>query len=186
MKKLTPSNIFFGIFIILIIIPTTRKSLQVSVQKVLTKVVPATIKSQKKTKTPVILNLDLKGINTPDLTLSKNSKKVTIINYWATWCPPCIAEMPDLQKLYNDYKNDISFVFISNESPNKINSFLEKNNYTLPVYNQRSPSPKALAHSSIPTTFIIDKHNNIVLQKTCVANWNSSDFYTQLNLLIGK
>ncbi len=184
MNKLKPSNVFFGIFLILMIIPSTRSILQVNLQKILTKVIPVSTIDENEQKKISNYSLHLKGINTKNITISDNNDKVIFINYWATWCPPCIAEMPDLQKLYNDYQGKITFAFISNENQKKINSFLEKNKLTLPVYNQTSTAPIELNHSSIPTTFIIDKKGNLVIHKTGVANWNSKAFLSKLNTLI--
>ena len=186
MSKLKPSNIFFGIFLILMIIPSTRSLVQVNLQKILTKVIPVNTINKEEQQNLAAFYLNLKGINTANLTLTEKSNKIIFINYWATWCPPCIAEMPDLQKLYDNYKDSISFVFISNENPDKINLFLEKNKFTLPIYQQLTAAPKSLKHSSIPTTFIIDKAGNIIVHKTGVANWNSSSFYKKLDNLIKK
>ncbi|UWX56650.1 TlpA family protein disulfide reductase [Maribacter litopenaei] len=43
--------------------------------------------------------------------------EITFISYWATWCPPCIAELPSIDGLYQDYGDKISFLMISNEDP---------------------------------------------------------------------
>jgi len=57
------------------------------------------------------LDLELKGIsNATDMNLTSQKGKVIFINYWATWCAPCRAEMPSIQSLYNDYKDKIEFV----------------------------------------------------------------------------
>ena len=53
-------------------------------------------------------------------------KKVVLINFWATWCPPCVAEMPDLQALYDDYKADVVFLFVAHDEREKVNDFLKR------------------------------------------------------------
>tara|TARA_R110002050_G_scaffold286121_2_gene436383 strand:- start:183916 stop:184368 length:453 start_codon:yes stop_codon:yes gene_type:complete len=54
--------------------------------------------------------------------------KVVVLNFWATWCPPCVAEMPSFQKLYNDYGDRVTFLFLATDEEEKVASFLKKNN----------------------------------------------------------
>ncbi len=64
--------------------------------------------------------------------------KVVFINFWASWCPPCRAEMPSLNGLYNDMKNDERFVFLfMNEDDDKAAAYayLKSNDFSLPVYH---------------------------------------------------
>ena len=103
---------------------------------------------------------------------------------WATWCPPCVAEMPSLQDLYNDYKDQVVFVFVTSEGAEKVTPFMEKNNYNLPIYNMMSKEPDLLSTQSIPTTYLINKKGEIVIKKTGAANWNSTKVRNQLDELI--
>lgn len=77
----------------------------------------------------------LKGLNTPNINFENFRGKVVFVNFWATWCPPCRAEMPMIQKMYDDYKDKIEFVFITDEPWSLVKSFYDKNNYDLPSYN---------------------------------------------------
>ena len=129
-------------------------------------------------------NWNLKGLNTSNIDFNDTKNKVVFVNFWATWCPPCIAEMPSVQKLYNDYKDKVTFVFVSNEKWTVINDFYLKNNYNLPTYNSLSRIPEQLKSNSIPATFIIDKKGNIVTDKKGAANWNSAKVRALLDNLI--
>ena len=129
-------------------------------------------------------NWQLKGINTADLDFETAKNKVIIVNMWATWCPPCVAEMPSLQDLYNDYKDQVVFVFVTSEGAEKVTPFMEKNNYNLPIYNMMSKEPDLLSTQSIPTTYLINKKGEIVIKKTGAANWNSTKVRNQLDELI--
>ena len=101
------------------------------------------------------------------------NQKPVFLNIWATWCPPCIAELPGIQSLHEAYAEDVSFVLISNENPGTISAFLEKNGYDeLPVYFA-SQVPGDFATQSIPATFIIDSDHRVVLKKLGAARWNS-------------
>lgn len=99
--------------------------------------------------------------------------KVVIVNFWATWCPPCVAEMPSLQELYNDYGEEVAFVLIAHDEPEKVKKFLIEKEYSFPVYFERNSIPVELTTENIPTTFIIDGKGRIVVKKTGAANWNS-------------
>jgi len=133
------------------------------------------------------LNLNLKAIsNGEDFNLKDQKGKVILINHWATWCPPCRGEMPSLQSLYNDYKNKVVFVFLTQEDKSKVDKFYIDNNYSLPTYNTVSnPSPE-INTRTLPTTFIIDKKGRIALKDVGASNWNSSSVRNMLDDLISE
>ncbi|MEP1489538.1 MAG: TlpA disulfide reductase family protein [Algibacter sp.] len=110
--------------------------------------------------------------------------KVVLINFWATWCPPCIAEMPSMQSLYNDYSDKIEFVFVSNESSQTIREFLDKKKYTFNVYSPVNSAPESFDVSSIPRTFLIDKKGNIVIDKIGASNWDSDKVRVTIDNLL--
>lgn len=112
--------------------------------------------------------------------------KTILVNYWATWCPPCVAEMPSLYELYEDYNDKVAFVFVAHDEAEKVKQYLNKKKYSLPVYFEISASPEKLATKSIPTTFIIDSSGKIVVEKTGSANWNSDATRALLDNLIKK
>ena len=98
--------------------------------------------------------------------------KVIFLNFWATWCPPCRAEMPDIQKLYEKVSSDpesevvvlgVAFPDYGSETDEKgIAEFLEQNGYTYPVLMDRNAELMAPFYiSAYPTTFMIDKEGNI-------------------------
>ncbi len=122
---------------------------------------------------------DAKSINLRDL-----KGNVIFLNYWATWCPPCRAEMPSIQSLYNDYKDKIAFVFITSDSEAKVSKFYSENNYQLPTYQLGSNPPSEISTRSLPTTFILDKNGKIVLRETGASNWNSSKSRALLDKLL--
>jgi thiol-disulfide isomerase/thioredoxin len=107
--------------------------------------------------------------------------KVVFINFWATWCPPCIAEMPSIQELYDKYKDnpDIAFIILNVEGPQekKVDKFLKKKGYTFPIYFPNATQiPKVYESNGIPTTFVIDKEGYIAYKKVGMANYDSDNF----------
>lgn len=115
---------------------------------------------------------------------SKSRGRVILISFWATWCPPCIAEMPSIQSLYNDFGDKIDFYLVTSENATKVSSFLKENNYSMPVYINALNMPEQLYSKSIPATFIIDKNGGIAVKKIGAANWNGDEVRNLLNNLI--
>lgn len=96
--------------------------------------------------------------------------KTIFLNFWATWCPPCKAEMPDIQKLYESYGEDGEVAIVGVAAPNYgnetsedgIKQFLEENGYTYPVLMDTEGELFAkYGIQSYPTTFMIDKEGKI-------------------------
>lgn len=104
-------------------------------------------------------------------TLSDYKGKTVFLNFWATWCPPCRAEMPEIQEIYEDYGENASDVIIlgiaspdygREGSAEDITAFLEENTYTYPtVMDTDGLMSYAYGVSAYPTTFMIDKEGNV-------------------------
>lgn len=105
--------------------------------------------------------------------------KVVFVNYWATWCPPCLAEMPAINDLYNKYKNNehVAFIMVDVDSDlPRARAFMQKNGYNLPLYVQANPVPDSLMNGTIPTTLVFDKRGNLVFKHAGVADYGSRSF----------
>ena len=118
------------------------------------------------------------------LSLESLNEKPIFLNFWATWCPPCIAELPGIAELRNKYKNDVNFVLVSNESRAKVRAFAKKNGFSELLFYQNKTVPNDFISQSIPTTFIINKKGVVVLSKKGVARWNSGSIENVLDELI--
>lgn len=97
-------------------------------------------------------------------TLSEHAGKVIFINFWATWCPPCIKELPSLNRLYNKLKDNDDIVFFMVEMDNnfsKAAKFMRRKKYRMPIYSISGQLPIELGTNSIPTTIIIDKNGEL-------------------------
>jgi len=178
------SNILFGIFILLLIIPQTRMPIQVFLQRLIA-FSPSTVKVEKR-ETLADFSWQLKEVNGLGVNLNESENRVILINLWATWCPPCIAEMPSLQDLYDDYGEKVDFYFITSEKREVINTFMERHSYSLPVYQPLEDAPVHLNSRALPTTYVINKSGEIVINKTGVANWNSPRTREILDTLLAE
>lgn len=102
--------------------------------------------------------------------------KVVFINIWATWCPPCRAEMPSIQELYDRLrdKSDVQFLMVSVDNESKsVQEYLRDEGYTFPVFMPVEAPPRGLADEGIPTTLILDKAGNVQTHHVGTADWNT-------------
>lgn len=112
--------------------------------------------------------------------------KVVFINFWASWCPPCRAEMPSLRQLYNQFKNDDRIVFLfmnEDDDKTKASAFLLQNNYPFSLISSNGPVSTSLFNGTLPTTIVLDKTGKLVLKHTGMADYNSDAFIAQLKAL---
>ncbi len=124
---------------------------------------------------------DQKG--TP-VTLEDLKGKVVFINFWATWCGPCIAEMPSIQKLYDKLKDrkDIVFVILEVEGNKaKATKFMENKKLSLPLYYPNGDFPTEFFRGSLPTTVILDKKGNIAHITEGMADYSGQDIVNFLD-----
>lgn len=117
-------------------------------------------------------------------TLEAYRGEVLVINFWASWCPPCVAEMPSLVELHETFGDQVVFLFVAKDNPVKVKQYLEKQGFRIPLYYSATPIPAPLSSSSLPTTYIIDRHGRIAVEKVGAANWNSDTVHELLTELI--
>jgi thiol-disulfide isomerase/thioredoxin len=108
--------------------------------------------------------------------LSDLRGKIAFVNFWGTWCLPCVAEMPTVQELYNHLKEDTSIVFIIAsrlDAPDKVRTFADKHHYSLPFYTIRDEDiPQQLRFNQYPATFIFARDGSLITKHITAANWS--------------
>lgn len=126
--------------------------------------------------------------NDKSVSLSDFRDQVVFLNIWATWCPPCRAEMPGIQSLYDDVdKKDVAFIMLSTDREfAKAVQFKKDNNFTFPIYRLAQNLPAELNTSSIPATFVFDKEGAIQMTHEGMAKYNTDKFKEFLNSLISE
>jgi thiol-disulfide isomerase/thioredoxin len=120
-------------------------------------------------------SMEVEDLEGGSFSLSKFAGKVLIVNYWATWCGPCIAEMPSLERLRASTSDlGVELACLTREEPDLVRRFLEKRGFALPVYVFRGEPPACFRSSAIPATFVLDQAGRIVMRHFGAARWDDT------------
>jgi thiol-disulfide isomerase/thioredoxin len=180
------SDAVFVLFLIAILIPASRKEISSFAIRIIS-TSPGTLKpDEQKTVSYEALQWRLISIEGKEVQLSDFKGKPVFINFWATWCPPCVAELPEISDLYQSYRDEVVFLLITDESAETVRNFMKQKNYDLPVYFIQSSVPNIFGTNSIPATFVVSPENKIVIEKRGAAKWNSDSMHTLLDGMIKK
>jgi len=168
-------DILFWVLIIMLLIPGPRKAILTTVNRVVLNLKAPKVMNEEKQKmlTDLDYNWLLAWDHNEPFYFSNCRDEVVFLNFWATWCPPCVAEMPEIQSLYAKWGEKVYFLLVTNETPEVAKAFMDKNGYQMPVFYMAQQPPEVLSFTGLPTTFIIGKDGTVVTRKTGAANWDS-------------
>jgi thiol-disulfide isomerase/thioredoxin len=112
-------------------------------------------------------------------------KKILLINFWATWCTPCLTELPGLQALYDKYKSKgLEIIAVNTDTENaqaEVQKFLRTNNYTFPiVLDESGTHSNEFKVVSIPITFLVQKGKILEIFKG-ETEFNSQEFHSKIS-----
>ena len=129
--------------------------------------------------TPKAIDFTLPDINGKTHTLADYKGKLIFLNFWATWCPPCKAEMPSMQKMYNesDKKKFVMLAVNVGQDLKTIKKFADTHKYTFPILIDKGAkiSLKYRAYG-IPLTYVIDQKGEIITRISGARQWDWQDF----------
>lgn len=112
-------------------------------------------------------------------TLGDFKNKVVVLNFWATWCGPCVAEMPSLGRLRDAVAKDpVAIVLVSDEDVATIRAFLAKKPMALTSYYSKGALPALFIADGIPTTFIVAPNGRVVVRQVGMAKWDDPSVVT--------
>jgi thiol-disulfide isomerase/thioredoxin len=124
----------------------------------------------------------LLDVNGNPVNLQDFKGKKLFVNLWATWCPPCRAEIPSIEKLYKTTDaNKVAFLMVSlDDNFDKAKKYANKKKMKLPIYYPQKSLPGMFNVSSIPSTFIFDESGNLIQSIEGSADYNTSQFRDML------
>lgn len=130
------------------------------------------------------LSLSLPSLDGKSVSLDDLKGKIVIIDFWATWCPPCVAEVPHFVSLQKRYGDQVQVIGVSiDKSVSPVRSFYTKHGLNYPVVMYDPARVKGFGDiSEIPTTFILDKDARVVKRVTGYRGLNF--FESQINNLL--
>lgn len=118
-------------------------------------------------------NIELSGLSGEKINLNDYEGKTVFINFWATWCRPCIQEMPSIASLQNLLADEnIEFLFASDEEVEKIMKFKESRSMNLNFV--RVENPEALGIEALPTTLIFNGKGELVFSEVGFRKWDDT------------
>lgn len=134
---------------------------------------------------------DLKDTNGKTWRLDELRGKVVLVNFWATWCPSCKAEMPSLNNLNiiaNGVENFQMLTVLYNDDPQKADTLFKQKGYSMPILidNPRGDVAYMYGLTGVPETFIIDKKGVLRFKQVGPRHFDKSDMIQFLNSLIDE
>lgn len=117
--------------------------------------------------------LDVTDMEGNPVRMEQYAGKRIFLNFWATWCGPCLAEMPSMDKVRQQLENEgYVFVLISDEQPETLRAFRDRRGFGFD-YLRLNQSIKTVGIFSIPQTYLIDSNGKIAQAITGSTNWES-------------
>ncbi len=142
--------------------------------------------SKEKPESAITLtNIELTSLSGEKINLSDYEGKTVFVNFWATWCRPCIKEMPSIASLQRNLAGkNIEFFFASDEEVEKILKFKESRAMNLNFV--RVENPEALGIEALPTTFIFDGNGGLVFSEVGFRKWDDPATIDMVTKLINE
>lgn len=131
----------------------------------------------------------LEKTNGETISLSDYRGNVVFVNVWASWCPPCVAEMPTIETLYDNVEGEdnIRFILLTmDEEQQKAIDFMENKEFPMPYFFPASAIPSEFRSQYLPTTYVLSKEGQIVYKKEGIADYSSQNFAQWLRELAQK
>jgi len=143
-----------------------------------TGIMQADVRYAEDNNVPADFNLSLTSLDGEALTLESLRGKTIFMNFWATWCAPCLAEMPYIENLYQDMKDEnVAFVLVSTDDDIEVaKRFVEARGYSMPIYRFVGHIPDMYNIRSLPTTYVISPSGTMATVHFGMANYDTRGF----------
>ena len=186
-KKNILNGLFIALLLVIVFVPAAKSLMLQGLMQI--GFLQPNITQEQKVISTDLSSIKFKDAKGAEINLAELNGKVVFINFWATWCPPCLAEMPSINTLHKQFgaDNDVVFIMVDADSNfEKSLSYMNKRQYKMPVYAMASSVPENLFKGSLPTTIVFDKKGRIAFHEEGAANYGNKkfvDFIKQLKNL---
>lgn len=151
---------------------------------------PAILPGEVQTRQPFPIDFMLPDLRDQPIRLSDLHGRVVLLNFWATWCPPCRAEMPSMHALYQEYREQgFEILAISSDVEGKetVAPFVERLGLTFPMLlDPRNVVGTQLGVRGIPTSYVLDKQGRMVGLEIGARDWNKAAMRRLLERLLAE
>jgi peroxiredoxin len=130
----------------------------------------------------------LENMQGEKISLSQYRGKVVIVNFWATWCPPCRTEMPSMEVLHETFKDDGLVLLAINVEPGGakvVSDFLKESPYSFPILlDEQNQTQNSYTVFQYPSSFIVDRQGIVVKKLIGAVHWMGGDIYNLLHFML--
>ncbi len=116
--------------------------------------------------------------------LSAYKGQPMLVNFWASWCVPCLAEFPSLEELETELGDQVAFLYVTNENQEAFDQFLADRPERSSFYRQLTRMPAPFEHQAIPATFLLNADGEVVYSKFGAAKWSSEETVAEIKRLL--
>ncbi len=117
-----------------------------------------------------LAKIKMSALNGQAFTLQNIAGKPVFLNFWATWCRPCVSEMQSMEEIYQQYKNEVIFLAVSPEAPEKIRAFQQQHQFSFQMAHLDMEFIDAYI-ISLPTTLLINRKGELVAEEEGLRIW---------------
>jgi thiol-disulfide isomerase/thioredoxin len=133
------------------------------------------------------LTWSMQTLDGSPVTLASFAGRVIIVNSWATWCEPCVAELQSFARLRSAIPDTgLVFVMVAPQAREPVASFVRRRSVTLPVYLERTPAPAVYRFEAVPTTWIIDRAGRIAFRHPGARRWDTPEIRRSVVALLAE
>lgn len=139
------------------------------------------------TGAPRRIDFDLQNLADQERTLADYRGQVVFLNFWATWCPPCVEEMPSMQRLADEFGNNgLSIVAVNiQENPATVGQFMEDHQLSFEVLlDRQGRAGQAYGVRGLPTTVILGRDGNVLGVKVGFALWDTAEVFEAFRIIL--
>ena len=132
-----------------------------------------------------LAKIKMTDLNGRPFSLQQLAGKPVFLNFWATWCRPCLSEMASIETVYQQFKKDIVFLAVSDEDSGKIRSFADKQNFSFEFARLEVPFIDVYV-VSLPTTLLIGSDGQLIAEEEGLRIWTQFNNLEKLKALAKK